>query len=180
MKLGYELLTSGNFNNHQEALKALEREGCQQIITDVSDSKPYLARFLEEVQPGDILVVPGLDRLGNTLHLVVQTLENLLKKEANLKSLEEGILISANSENVERFLRALMEIEHRMSSIHTQARFATAIKEGKKGGRPKRLEERDLQAIRVLLAKGCPVKHICESYGISRSTYYGYFPARKR
>jgi DNA invertase Pin-like site-specific DNA recombinase len=52
-----------------------------------------------------------------------------------------------------------------------------ALARGRKGGRPKKLSEADIEAGRALLAAGTiSVADIAKRLGINRDTFYSYFP----
>lgn len=52
-----------------------------------------------------------------------------------------------------------------------------ALARGRKGGRPKKLSEADLEAARAMLAAGTiSVAEIAKRMGVNRDTFYSYFP----
>lgn len=52
-----------------------------------------------------------------------------------------------------------------------------ALARGRKGGRPKKLSDADLEAARAMLAAGTiSVADIAKRLGVNRDTFYSYFP----
>ncbi len=59
----------------------------------------------------------------------------------------------------------------------TMEGLKAALARGRKGGRPKKLTEADIAAGRAMLAAGdIPVAAIAKRLGVSRYTFYSYFP----
>ena len=67
MKIGYARVST---KDQTVALQvdALKKAGCSKVYTEVMSGarsdRPILAKFLENLRPGDILVIWKLDRLG--------------------------------------------------------------------------------------------------------------------
>jgi len=69
MLIGYGRAVFADQGLEQQCI-ALQEAGCEKIFTDSSetnDNKSALAAALAQLQPGDTLVVPGLDRIGRTM-----------------------------------------------------------------------------------------------------------------
>jgi len=102
-KLGYARVLTLEQNLDLQ-LDALKSEGCEQIFTDkisgVKASKPHFEKLLEYARPGDMIVVRKLDRLGRSTVQLIQLVEELKKREVNLKSLSEAIDTSSATGNL--------------------------------------------------------------------------------
>jgi len=74
---------------------ALKEVGCAKVYTEVisgaATERPILAKLLDEVRSGDIVVVWKLDRLGRSLKHLVETVNLLLKQDVGIKSLNDPI-----------------------------------------------------------------------------------------
>jgi len=74
---------------------ALRQAGCEQVFTDhISGAKsewPGLTQALEFGRSGDILVVWKLDRLGRSLHHLIEMVSELQKRNVGFRSLTENI-----------------------------------------------------------------------------------------
>lgn len=73
---------------------------------------------------------------------------------------------------------ALAEFERNLIRERTQAGFAAARTRGRKGGRPKALDQ-DKQTLAVKLygEKKHTIEQICQMMGISKPTLYKYIEA---
>jgi DNA invertase Pin-like site-specific DNA recombinase len=68
---------------------------------------------------------------------------------------------------------ALAEFERNLIRERTLAGLKAARARGRKGGRPKKLSQKELKTIRALLRSNeVPVKDIAAQFGVNRSTLY--------
>ena len=75
---------------------------------------------------------------------------------------------------------ALAEFERSLIRERTQTGLAAARRAGRKGGRPPKLTEDDLEAARALLANpDIGVTQIAHRLGVSPATLYRYIPAAR-
>jgi DNA invertase Pin-like site-specific DNA recombinase len=159
---------------------ALAAAGCERIFTDIASGaraeRPGLAEALRECRPGDILVVWKLDRLGRSLPHLVETVRELLANEVGLKSLQESIDTTTSSGKlIFHIFASLAEFERDLIRERTNAGLSAARARGRKGGRPKGVDEKKRKA--AIALKNDPqrsVREICEILGICRNTYYKY------
>lgn len=70
---------------------------------------------------------------------------------------------------------ALAEFERNVIRERTQAGLKAARARGRKGGRPRKLDEQQVREIRVLLRNPeIRVIDVAKRYGVSRATIYRY------
>lgn len=178
MLVGYELL---NDRDNHALMRSLQKAGCQKIFTDpqkgATGIKTGLKQMLEFVNPGDVVVVKRLDRLGKTVWLIVKIIDRLIAKGVMIKSIEENLLISTSSTAIE-LLEVLKKFEEKAIESRSLKREATLQKNGNKNGRPPIKEE--VREIARNLAKEMTVQDVCKHLGISRAAYYSYFPSSKK
>jgi hypothetical protein len=71
---------------------ALERAGCYRVFTETASGahadRPTLAQLLDQLRPGDTLVVWKLDRLGRSLRHLVDTVTGLAERGIGFRSLQ--------------------------------------------------------------------------------------------
>ncbi len=83
MKFGYARVSTREQNLALQ-LDALRRAGCEKIFQEhVSGAKAErveLARLLEEVREGDVIVIWKLDRLGRSLRHLVSLVHGLMER----------------------------------------------------------------------------------------------------
>src|SRR5208283_4245869 len=76
-------------------LDALKDAGCIRVFTDKAsgslDRRPQLDRLLDQLRPGDTVVVWRLDRLGRSLKHLIQLIEDLAEKGVGFRSLTENM-----------------------------------------------------------------------------------------
>ena len=132
--------------------------------------------------PEDTLVVRRLPRLGRSLKDLLSVVEALEEKGSGFRSLVEGLRTdTAHGRMVFSIFGALAEFERELICERTQAGLEAARKRGRVGGRPAAMTEEDAEVAQSLMKSGeVPVKQICETVGVSRSTLYRYVSPERR
>ena len=162
---------------------ALEAAGCERIFADtISGAKanrPHLDAALDHLRPGDTLVVWRLDRLGRSLSELIDLITALNKEAIAFRSLTEQIdTTTSGGKLIFHIFGALAEFERELIRERTQAGLAAARARGRKGGRPKLLDERKVAMAQALYDSGeHSIKDICQTLGVSRATLYRYIEA---
>ncbi len=139
--------------------------------------------MLQDLRPGDVLVIWKLDRLGRSLRHLVELAGTLLERDIGLKSLNDPIdTMTPQGRLVFNLFASLSEFERDLISERTQAGLTAARARGRKGGRPKGLPpqaERTACAAETLYREQrLSVREIAEELGISKSTLYEYLRHR--
>jgi Resolvase, N terminal domain len=92
--LGYARVSATD-QQPQLQVDALERAGCYRVFTETASGaradRPTLAQVLDQLRPGDTLVVWKLDRLGRSLRHLVDTVTGLAERGIGFRSLQEAI-----------------------------------------------------------------------------------------
>src|ERR1017187_2283180 len=74
---------------------ALLQAGCIKVFTDHASgskaSRPELDAMLDQLRPGDVVVVWRLDRLGRSLKNLIGLVEELADRGVGFRSLNENI-----------------------------------------------------------------------------------------
>src|SRR5437016_9715355 len=92
--LGYARVSTADQNPdlQHDAFKAA---GCYRIFVDTAsgalDERPALAKVLDQLRPGDTLVVWKLDRLRRSLRHLIDTVAELQRCDIGFRSLQENI-----------------------------------------------------------------------------------------
>lgn len=179
MFVGYARVstTDQHLDLQQDALVAAQ---CGRIFTDTASGskaqRPGLAEALQCCRPGDTLVVWKLDRLGRSLPHLVETVRDLVAKGVGFKSLQENIdTTTSGGKLIFHIFASLAEFERDIIRERTQAGLSSARARGRKGGRPKGVDEKKQKAALALKKDpGRSIKEICDILGMSRNTYYKY------
>ena len=185
MLVGYARVSTDDQNLDLQH-DALKKAGCEQIYEDqlsgARAERPGLQQALAYARSGDTLVVWRLDRLSRSLKDLIDLVATLETKSIGLKSLQESIDTTVSSGRlVFHIFGALAEFERNLIRERTQAGLAAARARGRKGGRPKALNQ-DKQALVVKLyeEKKHSIEQICKMMSVSKPTLYKYIGAKKR
>lgn len=157
---------------------ALTAAGCYRIFTDTASgalqSRPELDKLLDQLRPGDTLVVWRLDRLGRSIRHLIDQLSELQDRGIEFRSLQENIDTSSpGGRLVFHIFASLAEFERDLIRERTNAGLAASRARGRVGGRPPRLTKDQLTTARKLYEQQeLTVAQIGEVLGVSRSTIY--------
>lgn len=135
------------------------------------DDRAGLAKALAFVQPGDVLVVWKLDRLGRSLSHLLEIVNTLKDRQVSFRSLTEGMDTStASGELLFHVFGALAQYERALIQERVVAGLAAAKRRGRVGGRPKAIVGEKLDAIVVALNAGMSKAAVCRNFGVKRTT----------
>jgi DNA invertase Pin-like site-specific DNA recombinase len=177
--------TSTDHQTHQLQLAALTH--CDRIYTEtVSGAKriedrPELMKALDQLRPGDQLVVWRLDRLSRSLPELLRIVATVNEKGADFASLTENIETrSPGGKLIFHIFGALAEWERDVIRARVRAGMDAYIKEhGSMPGRPSVVTDSKLEVARKMIADGKTINDVCSTVGISRSTLYRHLAATR-
>ncbi|HDC9467193.1 TPA: recombinase family protein [Staphylococcus aureus] len=180
MKIGYARVSTGlqNLNLQEDRLNAY---GCEKIFSDhISGSKskrPGLDKAIEFARSGDTIVVWRLDRLGRNMEDLITLVNELNERGVSFHSLEENITMDKSSSTGQllfHLFAAFAEFERNLILQRSSAGRIAARARGRYGGRPEKLNQKDLNLLKTLYDNGTPIKTIAEQWQVSRTTIYRY------
>jgi len=133
-----------------------------------------LDAVLEQLRPGDTLVVWRLDRLGRSLRHLIEVVTGLDERGVGFRSLRENIdTTTAGGRLVFHLFGALAQFERELIRDRTVAGLTAARARGRVGGRPSKLTaEQVRQAGRMYDARELTVEQIGAVLGVSRTSIY--------
>ena len=137
-----------------------------------ASERPEFSRLLDRLEPGDVLIVTKLDRLGRNAMDVRSTVERLAADGVRVHCLALGgvDLTSAGGKMTMAVLTAVTEFERDLLIERTRAGIARARAEGKVMGRPPALTKvQQTEAIRRL-ADGVSVSQLARDYNTTRQS----------
>jgi DNA invertase Pin-like site-specific DNA recombinase len=147
-----------------------------------------LDTVLEQVQPGDLLLVSELSRLGRSVGHIIQLVDRLIKQRVQLVAIKENIRLNGTQDLQTKVMITLVglfaEIERDLIAERTKEGLAAARAKGRLLGRPKgvlgtsKLTGREAE-IQSLLAKTVSKASIAKILGISRSTLHHFIQSRR-
>ena len=178
MKIGYARVSTGLQNlNLQE--DRLNQYGCEKIFSDhisgAKSKRPGLDRAIEFARSGDTIVVWRLDRLGRNMADLITLVNELNNRGVSFHSLEENITMDKSSSTGQllfHLFAAFAEFERNLILERSSAGRIAARARGRYGGRPEKLNKRDLTLLKTLYDNGTPIKTIAEQWKVSRTTIY--------
>ena len=152
------------------------------IFTDKASgsksSRPGLDACLQQLKPGDTLLVWRLDRLGRSLRHLIDLVEDLRQRGVGFKSVCDGAIdtTTASGDLIFNIFSSLAQFERRLIQERTKAGLTVARARGRNGGRPTiPLDHPSVVAAKKMHAdKTMPVGDICKMLRISRPTLYRY------
>jgi len=182
MLIGYARVSTHdqNLNLQKDALK---QAGCEKIFVDevsgATTTRSGLGSAIEMLREGDTLVVWRLDRLGRSLKHLIELVGELEQKKIGFRSLQEAMdTSSSGGKLIFHVFGALAEFERNLIQERTRAGLIAARARGRKGGRPKSLDEKKRKlAVRLYRERKTPIDEICQMMGISKPTLYSYVSA---
>jgi DNA invertase Pin-like site-specific DNA recombinase len=156
--LGYARVSTTD-QQPQLQVDALQRAGCYRVFTETASGaradRPVLEQVLDQLRPGDTLVVWKLDRLGRSLRHLVDTISGLADRGIGFRSLQEAIdTTTPGGKLVFHVFAALAEFERDLIRERTTAGLAAARARGRHGGRPSVLAAHKLQVAQEMYRSG--------------------------
>ncbi len=166
--------------NPQLQLDALHEAGATRVYTDhgVSGStacRPQLEACLDHLRDGDVLTVWKLDRLGRNTQHVLAVVDQLTSRGIGFRSLTEGLHTDGPmGKAMLTIMAAFAQLERDTMIERTRAGLLAAAANGRKGGRPRKVDDADAAKARQLRDKGIKASDIAKMLGVSRATAYRY------
>jgi putative DNA-invertase from lambdoid prophage Rac len=129
-------------------------------------------RLLDRLEPGDVLVVTKLDRLGRNVMDVGSTVTKLAELGVRVHCLALGgvDLTSSTGKLTMNVLNAVAEFERDLLVERTQAGLSRAKAAGKTLGRPPSLTDDQRRAVEQRLEDGATVSALARAFKTSRNT----------
>lgn len=186
MNIGYARVSTKDQNLDLQ-LDALQKENCSKIfkekISGTKSERPALQDMLNQVRPGDVIIIWKLDRLGRSLKNLVEIVGQLIAQGVGLKSLHDNIDTTTPQGRLTfNIFASLTEFERDLISERTMAGLASARARGRNGGKPKGLSqqaESTACAAETLYKEGkLGVNQIATQLGIAKNTLYKYLRHR--
>ena len=104
-------------------------------VSGAKTDRPGLGACLAKLQEGDTLVVWRLDRLGRSMHHLVELIEELRNRGIGFRSVSDGLIdtTSPSGELIFHIFSALAQFERRLIQERTKAGLASARARGRLG-----------------------------------------------
>ena len=156
--------------------------GCAKVFGETASGaradRPRLARALEALDPGDVLVVTRLDRLARSTRDLLNVLAMVAAKGAAFRSLRDAWADTTTPHGrlMVTVLAGLAEFERELIVARTSEGRARAKARGVKLGPRFKLSAEQRAYVARERAKGESVRHLARILGVSKATI-GRIPA---
>lgn len=181
MLIGYARVSTLD-QNHQLQLDALKLAGCEKIFVETASGaqrdRPELAAALAYARDSDVICVWRLDRLSRSLKQLIETVEGLEAKGIGFRSLTESIdTTTPGGKLIFHVFGALAQFERELIKERTVAGLAAARAQGKIGGRPASLSDKDLAIAKAMLSDpAITMTEVAKRLKVSAATLYRHMP----
>lgn len=175
MLLGYARVSTDDQQTNAQ-LDALTEAGCERVFEEHASGgrwdRPELHRLLDQLRPGDVVVVWKLDRLSRSLKDLLSIMEKIDAAKAGFRSLTESIdTTTAAGRMMMQMVGVFAEFEREMIRERTRAGLAQARKKGRHPGRKPKLSPEQRDEIRRLVSVGGKSEaEAARLFGVHRST----------
>ena len=178
MLIGYMRISTDNDRQstdlQRDALLAVGvdvRHLFQDHASGARDDRPGLAKALEYLQSGDVLVVWKLDRLGRSLPHLLGIVNELKERRVGFRSLTENMdTTTPSGEFLFQVFGALAQYERALTRERVIAGLAAAKRRGRRGGRPLAITGEKLDAILAALNSDMSKAAVCRNFEVKRTT----------
>jgi len=173
--LGYARVSTADQNPDLQ-LDALKAAACYRVFVDTAsgalDDRLELAKVLDQLRPGDTLVVWKLDRLGRSLRHLIDTIGDLQRRGVGFRSLQENIdTTTPGGKLIFHIFGALAEFVRDIIRQRTVAGLAAARARGRTGGRPSNMTPTKLALARQMYdSRQHTLAEIARTLGVSRAS----------
>lgn len=157
-------------------LDALEQVRPFKVFTDqasgATQERPGWEACRAYLQPGNVLVVNDLTRLGRSAADLASIVASLAEQQVGFRSLKEPFLDTSTSHGLMIFqiFSALAEYERNRLRERTMDGLRAAKARGRTGGRPTKMTPNKAATTHRLRSEKFTIKAIAETIGVSEST----------
>lgn len=177
--IGYARVSTADQNMALQ-LDALREAGVDRVFRDrgvsgAASARPGLDKCLDHLREGDFLVVWKLDRLGRNTQHVLTVVDDLMSRGIGFRSITEGLHTEgAMGKAMLTIMAAFAQLERDTMIERIRAGLAAAAANGRKGGRPRKVDDAAAVKARDMREKGINATDIAKMLGVSRATAYRY------
>lgn len=176
MLIGYARVSTQDQDLALQRAKLLGEAGCERIYEEKASGakadRPELAKLLEHIRAGDVLVVARLDRLARNTADLLAIADRLNGAGVGLRSIAEPW--ADTTSNVGRMMLTILagvaEFERGLILERTGAGRDAAKAKGVKFGRPSALRPEQVAHARALVGAGKTLRHAAALVGVHHTT----------
>jgi DNA invertase Pin-like site-specific DNA recombinase len=178
MRIGYARVSTTK-QDYAIQVDALKAAGCETIFTEKvsgksTDGRREFKRMMKALSPGDTVVVTKLDRLARSGRDLLNILHDLEQGACGFVSLGETWCDTTS--DVGKLILTIMggiaEFERKLIVSRTEAGIVRARENGKKFGRPARLDVGQKRKIAERYAAGETMAELAVEYDCGEATIF--------
>jgi DNA invertase Pin-like site-specific DNA recombinase len=130
--------------------------------------------MLDQVRPGDTIVVWKLDRLARSTRDLLNTIETISEGEGKFQSLSEPWANTTThaGKMIMTVFAGIAEFERDLIRERTSAGREAAKQRGVRFGRPRKLNADQARLAGRLLAEGKAVREVARTFNVHEATIY--------
>lgn len=176
MLFGYARVSKGEDQSTAAQRRLLREAGAARVYEETLSGgrwdRPELTRLLDQLRPGDVVLVWKLDRLSRSLKDLLSLLERIEAAGAGFRSLTESIdTTTPAGRMLMQMLGSFAEYERAMVRERTAAGLAAARAEGRVGGRRRKLTaQQRADIIENVLSGRRTAAQMARLYAVSQPT----------
>ena len=165
--------------DRQLAGVSCDREYCDKL-SGKDTCRPQLQALLDNLRQKDTVQVHSMDRLARNVQDLLQLIDVIIKKGANIKFFKENLIFYADkkADAFQRLMLTLLgavsEFERAIILDRQKEGIAIAKAKGRYRGSQKKLTGTQVNEIRQLVTEHQKISSIAKKYGVSRQTIYNY------
>ena len=177
MKIGYARVSTLEQNLWFQ-LQALAKAGCKKVfrekVSGVGPHRPEFQRMLDQIRPGDTIVVWKLDRLARSTRDLLETMETIRQAGGKFQSLSEPWADTTThaGKMIMTIFAGIAEFERGLIRERTSAGREAARKRGVRFGRPRKLTPEQENLARRLVSEGKAVRELAGAFKVHAATIY--------
>lgn len=182
--IGYARVSTGD-QNLEGQRDALQAAGAWRVFEDkasgATQDRPGWRECLEQLQPGNTLLVTDLTRLGRSTIDLAGIVEELGKRGVAFRSLAEPWLdtSSAHGRLIFDMFASIAAYERARLIERTNAGLAAARARGRLGGRPTVMTPEKAEVAKEMRAKKKSLRQIAEALSVSPTTIVRHLAEQK-
>ncbi|MEM7061114.1 MAG: recombinase family protein [Pseudomonadota bacterium] len=175
MILGYARVSTDDQNLDAQA-DALTVAGAERIFADkisgAARKRPQLDQLLDQLRPGDVIVVTKYDRLARSLRDLLDIVEAIKERGGGFRSLAEDIDTTTPAGRlIFHVFASIAQFERERISERTREGLEAARKRGRIGGRPPALSPAQRDEVRRMRDnEHRPLAEIARLFKVSTKT----------
>jgi DNA invertase Pin-like site-specific DNA recombinase len=159
MYIGYARVSKVDDQDTTAQVTALKQAGTERIYEEKASGgrwdRPELHKMLDQLRPGDVVVIWKLDRLSRSLKDLIHIMEKIHDAGAGFRSLTEAVdTTTAAGRMMMQIVGSFAEFERAMIRERTLAGLASARSEGRVGGRRPKLKTQQRTAVLEMVSSG--------------------------